>query len=343
MLNSPPRSILVVQLRRLGDVLMTTPAIRALREAHPGAVIDFLTERPSQQLLEHNPHINNVIAIPAKRSLRESIQIIKKLRGAKYDLAIDFNGLPSSALLTWFSGAPKRLGINHRGRGLLYTSRVPFSPSPYSAQNKLDLLQHVGIRSTNHKIDFFISPADKHWANKTLQSLGVSDTDFLVTVSPVSRQPYKVWPAQNFAIVADHLAKKHNAKILFVFGPNEDSFVHNVIENMTTKPLSINYPMPSLAQTKALFERANLHVGNDNGPAHFAIAAGTTVITIFGEPRAENWTPPNNPKVKALEHDPGCKKHCAYPNCHLECLSGTTAKAVCETADALLATEKTAP
>jgi ADP-heptose:LPS heptosyltransferase len=332
-----------VQLRRLGDVLMTTPSIRALREAFPAATIDFLTERPSQQLLEHNPHINNVIAVPAKRSLRNNIEIVKKLRNAKYDLAIDFNGLPSSAWLSWLSGAPKRLGINHRGRGLLYTSRMPFSQSPYSAQNKLDMLQSLGIVSQNHKLDFFTSASDKDWAAQTLHSLGVQDTDFLVTVSPVSRQPYKVWPAKNFAIVADHIAQKYNAKILFVFGPGEEKFVQDVLEHMTTKPLPTNYPMPSLAQTKALFERANLHIGNDNGPAHFAIAAGTAVITVFGEPRSENWSPPNNPRVKALEHFLDCKNHCSYPSCQLECLTGTTAMAVCHTADTLLATENLLP
>ncbi len=333
------KSILIIQLRRLGDVLMITPAIRALRLAYPNARIDVLTERPSQQLLENNPYITEIISVPAKRTLRENFALTLRLRKKHYDLAIDFNGLPSSAILSKISGSKHTLGINHRGRGLLYSLRIPFPASKYSAQNKIDMLSSLGISTSQCGLDFFVSQQDKQWAKQTLSALGVQDTDFLVTLSPVSRQPYKVWPAQNFAAVADYLVKKFGARILFVFGPGEECFVNDVKKHMHTNALSTDYPMPSLGQTKALFEHAKLHIGNDNGPAHFAIAAGIAVITIFGEPKSENWTPPNNPKVCALEHNPGCKNNCTYPNCKLECLTGTSAEAVCLTAENLIAQE----
>lgn len=340
--HTQPHAILIVQLRRLGDVLMTTPAIRALREAFPSAKIDFLTERPSQQLLENNPHISRVIAIPSKRSFSQNATLVRELRSQKYDWVIDFNGLPSSAILSWLTGANTRLGINHRGRGLLYSHRIPFPNAKYSAQNKLEMLRALDVASPNIALEFFVSQSDSKWASTVLNSLHISDSDFLVTISPVSRQPYKVWPAQNFAIVADHLVEKFGAKILFVFGPGEEFFVEDVKKHMKTSALPTNYPMPSLAQTKALFERAKLHIGNDNGPAHFAISANIPVITIFGEPRAENWSPTNNQKVVALEHDPGCKSNCVYPRCQLECLTSTSPQIVCSAADKLIAQEKLA-
>ena len=89
-----------------------------------------------------------------------------------------------------------------------------------------------------------------------------------------------------------------------------------------------DYPVPSLLELAAIVERAQLYVGNDAGPRHFAVAAGIPTVGIFGRPRPENWTPPDDARHRAVAYDPGCKSACTYPQCGLECIQGVSLEAV---------------
>ena len=339
-MNSPHTepAVLLIQLRRLGDVLMLTPAIRALRNSFPGARLDVLTEAPADELLRSNPYVSNVLLLTKRGSATTTLRLLGQLRRARYDFAIDFNGLPSSALLCRASGARRTIGFAIAGRGLLYGQRVPLRPAGYSAQHKLDLLGPLGLNSTDCRLDFFVDESERLWAKRFVSELGLNAHDRLITVSPVSRQPYKVWPPERFATVADHLAAQQANKILFLYGPGERHFAEAVRQRMKAQTLTLDYPMLTLRQTRALFDLVHLHVGNDNGPAHFAIAAGTRTVTIFGRPHAANWTPHGNPVIAALEYDPGCKSACHFPKCRLECLSGVSTDSVIAAAERLLKT-----
>lgn len=322
---SPFENILLIQLRRIGDVLMTTPAVRALRQQYPHAKITFLTEAPAHQVLEHNPYLSEVWRIAAKSSFWQKLKLLWQIRKKNFDLVIDFFGNPRSAQITWISGAKKRLGFAFRGRKWAYSEAVVLSGAEqYAALHKLELLAPLGISSESLTLDFFIHESDREYARQLLLTMGVGPQDFLVTLSPVSRQPYKVWPTERFAQVADWLIRQYQAKILFIYGPGEEHFVYQVRVAMTQTALP-NYPPPSLAQTKAIFELAQLHLGNDNGPCHFAIAAQIPTVAVFGKPKSINWTPPGQTRHKVVEYDPGCKNACTYPQCqHLNCINGIT-------------------
>lgn len=310
---------LLIQLRRIGDVMLTTPSIRALREAHPQAHLSFLTEAPSDQVLLHNPWLDEVLCFPKTGSILKVLVFYTNLRMQKYDYVIDFQGNPRTALLTLFSGASTRIGFNFRGRAWAYHHRIGTPSRPlYSAIDKMRLLAPLGLEPGSHQLEFHILKQERHAIRKLLNELGVSDEDLLISLSPVSRQPYKVWPAHNFAQVADWLMEKMGAKVLLIHGPNERHFVNAVIQTMKTEPLVAE--MTSLTQTFALFEKVHCHLGNDNGPKHFAVAAGTPTVAIFGQGWAVNWTPPNNKQHLAVERDPGCKSACHYPKCEKECI-----------------------
>jgi heptosyltransferase-3 len=332
-------AILVIQLRRLGDVLMVTPLLRALKTAYPLAKIDVLTEPPGHEVLEGNPHVSSIISRQRSSDPRLTLALVRRLRRAQYDLAIDCNGLPSSALLCRASGARLTIGFDQGARGRLYDRRVPLAPDGYSGQHKLSLLGPIGLSSSDCRLDFFVTGNEILWAKNWLQERGMALTDRLVTISPVSRQPYKVWPAERFAKIADHVATTHGCRVLFLYGPGERHFVDRVVQHMTTTPLSYDHPMLTLRQTRAIFEHATLHVGNDNGPAHFAMAAQTPAIIIFGRPMAKNWTHPSQTTTTALEHDPGCKTMCRFPSCQLECLTGTSVDRVIAAVDRALGKE----
>ena len=315
-------------MRRIGDVLMTTPSIRVLRESFPEAKLTFLTESPSDQVLSENPFLDEIIIHCKGRSILNSISFLQKIRRRKFDCVIDFFGNPRSALVTLFSGAPIRIGFGFRGRSWVYTHPVNLSEKiTYAAQDKAKLLEPLGIISENYNLDYFVNKKDEIFAEKLFFQLGIKEKDFVVSLSPVSRQKYKVWPAERFAETADWLVENYNAKILFLYGPDEKHFIDAVRNAMIQKALP-DYDVPSLSQTLAVLNRVNLHLGNDNGPKHFAVACGTPTLTIFGRPWAANWTPPRQNMHHALEFDPGCKSKCNYPKCSLECLHGVSVKEV---------------
>ena len=192
-------NIVLIQLRRIGDVLMTTPSIRALRHAYPEAQITFITEPPSDQVLEHNPLLNEVLLFQRKPSLRQYLKFLWEVRQRRFDLVIDFFSNPRSAQISWFSGAARRVGFDFPGRGFYYTDRIALGGEKYAAEHKSLLLKALGIGTDSWALDFFISAADRQYANQLFQQMELKQNDFVVSISPVSRQPYKVWPAPRFA------------------------------------------------------------------------------------------------------------------------------------------------
>ena len=124
--------------------------------------------------------------------------------------------------MTRFSFAPIRIGFGFRGRSWAYTHPVKISSElTYAAQDKTQLLGELGISTDDFELNFFSDEQDKEYAEQLFSQLGIRDGDFVVSLSPVSRQPYKVWPAERFATIADWLVQKYKAKILFLFGPGK--------------------------------------------------------------------------------------------------------------------------
>jgi len=307
---------------------MTTPAIRHLRESFPEANLTFLTERPSDQVLRENHFLNDIFIYQKNKSIFQSISFLKKIRKSRFDCVIDFFGNPRSSFISFASGAPIRIGFAFRGRSWAYSHPVSIKGElTYAAQDKTKLLEPFGIFSNNFSLDFFENEKDKIYASKLFQQLGIKENDFVVSLSPVSRQAYKVWPPERFAKIADWLVKDYNAKILFLFGPGEKHFVDAVRFAMKQDALP-EYDIPTLSETLSILNRVNLHFGNDNGPRHFAIASGTPTLAVFGRPWAKNWTPPMSHKHVSMEFDPGCKIKCFFPNCNLECLNGVSVESV---------------
>ncbi len=307
---------------------MTTPAIRLLRESFPEANLTFLTETPSDQVLRENPFLDEIILYKKSKSIFQSVYFLRKVRNRRFDCVIDFFGNPRSSLITAISGAPIKIGFRFRGRSIAYSHPVSIKEGlTYAAQDKTKLLEELGIFSNNYCLDFFENEKDKNFAKKLFYQLGIKDKDFVISLSPVSRQTYKVWPPERFAKVADWLVKNYSAKILFLYGPGEKHFVDNVRLSMKQVALP-EYDIPTLSETLSILNRVNLHFGNDNGPMHFAIAGGIPTLAIFGRPWAANWTPPHQIRHQSIEFDPGCKSKCIYPKCNLECLTSISVESV---------------
>lgn len=328
MQTETPRRVLIIQLRRIGDVLLATPIFRALRAAWPAAEITLLVETPFEPVVRHNPHINRVISLPRKQSLRRDVKAILELRKEQFDLVIDLLGKPRTALWSRLTGAPRRIGFAAQGRCLFYTDAVTITdPLAYSACHKAELLKPLGIEIADWRLDLPVHASERLAALKALTTMKLPAHRRLVAIAPGSRRTDKLWMPECFAEVADRLANEHALTPLFVCGPGEEAQVA-AVRNQMKSPSWFNANRPSLPQVQATLEQCALFVGNDTGLRHMAVAAGIPTVAIFGQPRPSNWTPPNDPRHQSLGADAKVRAVRDSSSDGRRCLSSITVESV---------------
>ncbi|OGC89573.1 MAG: hypothetical protein A2W25_14515 [candidate division Zixibacteria bacterium RBG_16_53_22] len=299
------RRPLFIQLRRIGDVLMCTPAVRAFKSAHPDCSLDFLTELPD--VLDGNPHVDHVIKVDQKAQYHPIYQfdLIRRIRAARYDLIVDFLANPRSAWYSYLSGAPIRLSYGFGHRRWAY-NLVPTKPdeASYAAIDRLNLLKAIGITGADPRLEFYFSNEDKDFADQLRHMAGGRE---IITISPVSRRQFNRWPIENYAKIADSLAHEFDAIVLLLAGPGEEKIAERVAELMQTG--SIVPRVTRLGQLGAIFAMASLHIGNDNGPKHIAVACGAPTLTIYGPHNPVSWTypdPSRHGQISPSEFCPDC-------------------------------------
>ena len=195
--------ILLVRLRLIGDVVFTTPIIRALRRHDPCARLSYVVEPAAEPVLRNNPHLDELIVVPRRRGLArvtDDLAMARTLRRRRFDLAIDLHGGPRSAWLTWASGAPRRIGYTIQGRAWMYTDRIPRPPdlgSSHSVENQLALLEPLGIGPPN-PVDDGVEMADDPDAatrvDERLRAAGVSPAHPLIVLHVSAGNPFRRWP-----------------------------------------------------------------------------------------------------------------------------------------------------
>ncbi|MBL8027886.1 MAG: glycosyltransferase family 9 protein [Fibrobacteres bacterium] len=289
--------VLLIQLRQIGDIMMCTPSIDALKRSRPDTEIHFLCTERLKFAVEGNPAISKIITCDKRPSFADLFRIRKE----NYDVIIDFMNLPRTALFAFLSGAPLRSGTAKRGRTLFYSHVAdPVPESTYSAKQKLGLLKPLGIEQTESmQLWLYPSESDIDTATELTSKLRLKDTPNLCAFSPVSRRDYKRWPLEKFARVCDQLHEQHNIIFLPMFGPGEEPAI-DAITRASRHPEAFKYPYttPPFKSLLKLMECCTFYFGNDNGIRHVAIAAGLPTATIFGTPRPENWTPPDTDRHK---------------------------------------------
>ncbi|HOX22468.1 MAG TPA: glycosyltransferase family 9 protein, partial [Elusimicrobiales bacterium] len=165
--------ILVIQLRRIGDALLATPAVRLLKRVYPSATVDFLAEPQAADALAGNPHINEVILYDKKHPLKA----LWNIRNRGYDIVIDYMGNPRSGLITFLSGAPVKAGPGNVFWTCAYNKIMSLGEPPvYSSAEKIRMLEHIGIKNTGVSPlpAIYFLPEHKAWAEGILKTLGLS-------------------------------------------------------------------------------------------------------------------------------------------------------------------------
>ncbi|MFH1414872.1 MAG: glycosyltransferase family 9 protein [Elusimicrobiota bacterium] len=301
--------ILIVQFKPAGDVLLTTPVARYLKEKLPDIEVYFLANEQYCSLLKGNPYIAKVIPIGAAKGkgfkyFRERISVIKKLRNEKIDVVLDYIGLPSSAIMAFLSGAKWRAGYRkHRGRNLLYNIKAEHEHSDkYTVLGKYDLLKPFGIFDDDPLIgtELFIPDDDTGFADDLFNSMGINGC-FTVLFSPGSPKLFKKWPAGCYSDLGKKLIDQYGAKILILYGPSEKGYCEKIRSDIGSDALLL--PETSLMQAAAVIKKASLCIFNCGGMKHISVAVGTPSVTIFGGTSHINWHPPGLEWAVFLEGD----------------------------------------
>jgi len=292
------RRILLSRLRFMGDVILTTPLIRQMRRLFPEAQLAYLTDERFAPLLEHNPHLNDIIAVRTAggesffQNAGRTARLMRYLRRQKFDLTIDLFGNPRTALQCWITGAATRVGGDFRGRRQLYTVRVPQDDQLRSAIDfHWKSFAAIGLASGDNRTEVFVSDAERAWAQEYLSSKGVRLNQPVIGFHPGATWPNKRWPAQKFGQVAQHLLRE-GLHVLITQGPNEREFAEAVVQEVgeaSRKPIVLD--VLNLRQLAAVLALLSVYVVNDCGVMHLAVAVGTRTLGIFGQSQPEIWFP----------------------------------------------------
>ena len=279
------RCFLLVRLGSLGDVIHAIPSAGALRDAFPDARIDWVVSRRWSRLLEGNRDLNEVVALDGS-SPGAFLDAARRLRTARYDCAIDFQGLYKSAMLTFSSGAPKRIGFesSYAREGLaahLYTDRL--NPrGAHKVEHNLTLAEHVGavVRGDAHVSLRFPLAVNREDEERVERELPVHALHDFFVLNPGGGWQSKCWPAERYGELHRILAARYGWRGVVSVGPGEEDLAREVVRAAGEPALVVM--SVGLGPLMALLRRAKFVVSADTGPLHLASALGAPVVGLYG-------------------------------------------------------------
>ncbi len=306
------QNILVIKLRYLGDVLLATPVLQALRKAWPEARLTVAVNRGTEAILAHHPCADEVLAVD-RLGCRSQWAFLCSLHRRRFDCVLDLSDSDRSAVLTMATGAPIRVGFNweHRWRGLVYTHIVD---AAYGAVHTVDYdlaaLSPLGIVPVNGQPSLHTAPEDDAVAARLSAETELAGR-LWVMIHPGARYWFKSWADERFAALIDQLALRGLPSAL-VGGAGEQDKAACISALCRQPPVNL-VGRTSVLELASLMKQAALFVGNDAGPMHMAAALGVPVVGLFGPSDPRVWGP-RGARVDVLYKGMDCRR-CFHPAC----------------------------
>ena len=304
----PPSSILLIRPDHLGDLLFTTPALRALRAAFPQARITGLVGPWAEAVITDNSCTDEVILCPfpgftrqPKKSVIEPYIVLGRyarlLREKEFDLAVVLRfDHWWGALLAYLARIPRRVGYDIAEVEPFLTDAVPYVPGRREVEQNLALVEAAGgqrehpITPSAHPLEFPLSAQDREFAAHYLTDQGVGDDDPLVCIHPGAGAPVKLWRNEGWARVADALVEGYGAKVILTGSASEAPLVQAIAELMASQPI-VAAGQTTLGQLAALMARCRLVLGVDSGPLHLAVAVDSPTVHLYGPVDSHTFGP----------------------------------------------------
>ncbi len=358
-----PQRVLVVQPSWVGDAVMATPTLRAIRELYPEAEISYLMRRYVKPIYTGMPWADRLITYrtgktEAKAGKGQFIELAARLRAGRFDLAILLPNSFKAALVCKMARIKQIVGYDRDGRGFLLSDKLlaskdkgKFVPTPI-VKYYLGLAHYLGSQHRDLKLELFVTPREKTKAQEILERCGL-DRDIdrpashgqspLVLLNPGAQYgDAKCWLPENFAAVADRFHEELGARVLISGAPRERKILDAVQSHVKHPVIDLSTKGLSLGALKDLVRRCDVMVTNDTGPRHLAAAFDVPVVTVFG-PTHPEWTEIWFEKERKVAVKVFCGP-CQKKLCPLDhrCMTRVTPAMVFENAAGLLPQRQTA-
>lgn len=294
-----PRRIVVLKPCCIGDVLLSTAALGALRRAFPQAHLAFAVGAWSRAAIEGNPDCDEIVdcgpvAAGADYTLADYWRLVRQLRAGRYDLAVVLERSALFALLPLLAGIPWRAGLDSEWRGCTLTHPVPIQYPQHEAELYLDAVRTLGVDTSNARLRYVPSPRDRAWAAAALARFDRPPVALHPggAANPGMVLAAKRWPPERYAAVAADLLQQ-GRDVVLVGGPGDrdgSAQVRAVLGDQAGAVLDLT-GKTTIGRLGAVLARCELYVGGDTGPMHLAVAVGTRAVAIFGPSTPEMYGP----------------------------------------------------
>jgi len=338
------RRVVIVNLLRIGDTVVATPAIHAIRDAFPRAHLTLVVQSGIRSLLAADPAIDEFMA-PRMR-----------LRGHEFDLAVVLDMSFRANLIAWSIRAPRRVGYDSFDRGFLLTDRVP-APSYWNTavyeyppdteirhqvDSWLHLVEQMGIQPRDRRPRLYVSDDAQNRARSFIADSGTEPGEARVALHPSSSPSYQ-WRTERFAGLADALVDQHNAKVFVTGSPADGALAKHIAGKMSASLVDAT-GAGGLDFLTALLAEMDLVIGVDTCAGHIASAVGTPAIVLFGPGDPQIWRPYGAGHTVIRDERSeclGCKRASCFREAHF-CMDGITVESVLAAAGRKLRSRRSA-
>ncbi|MCP4747098.1 MAG: lipopolysaccharide heptosyltransferase II [Desulfobacteraceae bacterium] len=338
------KKLLVRGANWVGDAVMTTPAMRALRKGFPGARITLLVKPWVGPVFENNPNIDDLMIYKADGRHKGPfglLRLVRDLRRQNFDAALLFQNAFEAALLSWLAAIPFRAGYTTDGRTLLLTERIHnwrLLKKGHLIDYYLGLPYALGIGVNGRKLEITLTKQETLHARQTLNSLGVMKDQIILGFNPgAAHGTAKRWPVERYAALGKALKERFDARIV-IFGSPGEAGLGQALADKIGDGCSNLAGATTLRQAMALIGLCNLFITNDSGLMHVAAALDVPQVAVIG-PTDPIATGPSNPTSLTVQAKGSCKDSpCLLPDCpiHHPCMTAVTVDQVLSAALSLM-------
>jgi ADP-heptose:LPS heptosyltransferase len=291
-LSNAPAEILVTRFKAIGDIIFTLPAVHALRDHFPDSRISFFTSKENESLIRGFADVKDIITIDrtafhrgrVATIMREMFSLLRTCRRKRFSLAIDFQNYGETALLTWLTRAPQRLGsLYNRGRALAYTAGIQRDYSIHPVDWNLLLLQKAGVRVNSVRNEFTLPAGALNEAREIFSKLKLAAEKPTVFLQPFTSAAHKDWPFAKYLTLANYL-RNRGAQVIFSGGPSQRA----ALEPADHEGFAVSAGPPLLV-TAGLMQLSTMVIGGDTGFVHLAAALKKRVLCLAASIRPEPY------------------------------------------------------
>jgi predicted lipopolysaccharide heptosyltransferase III len=293
-----PSRILIIKMRYIGDTILITPLLKALKDGIPDAFIDILVNKDTHQMLADNPYLNNTWIFDYHRSRKRlgyNLKFFLNIRRQRYDTVIDLTNNDRSSLITFLSGASLRIGYQKRHliRQRLFYNKIidQKMKNIHIVDYHLKAAEEMGLPVLDRKPFIVVLPEKiRDIERKLYDYIGLKADEPFVIIHPGARRWYKSWPVEKFAMLADSIIEEYNIHVVLAGNENDEAVALKIRSNMKENAINMVGKV-SLSELPSFVKKALCLIGNDSAAIHIATSVGTPVIALFGPTDWRCWGP----------------------------------------------------